>query len=249
MMRDPVEDAQQVIEQTIFFQVPNNSFATLSRRSSTRAAATCTAGVLLLIVAGMVAVDWGGKSAQMAEESAISRSTPLTNDHHLSAELNERFLQAVVSGQEGQGVLSKLQEIWFVESNSKHTELSKEATHLASSLLTAGFPEDMRQALDVEANPCQDMYQFACGKYRFDHFPEDTDGVARVRMQRDMKAMLSKDQGSAGGHSHESAAHEYYNTKSLNSRIAGRRLLQVMHGRGASGGDRRHAAAQVDELL
>jgi len=79
--------------------------------------------------------------------------------------LNDRFLQASANSD----FLSRLQDMWFVESNARRPVLATEATTLAASLQIAGFPEDMVGNIDVTVNPCDDFYEFSCGKYDDEH--------------------------------------------------------------------------------
>jgi len=79
---------------------------------------------------------------------------------------------------------------------------------LASSLqLIAGFPEDMKEAVDVNANPCEDFYEFACGKWDTEHsdsIPAFKSQVAFAWDRADksirtsMTEVLEKDEGPAG---------------------------------------------------
>jgi len=75
--------------------------------------------------------------------------------------------------------------------------------------LLAGFPEDMLKAMDVEADPCDDFYTFACGKWDAEHKAElaaneyksqmamEWDVAIRTTRDEELK-MLAEDQGTAG---------------------------------------------------
>ena len=52
-----------------------------------------------------------------------------------------------------------------MESHAGQPELAADATRLATTMQIAGFPEDMVDNIDVTVNPCDDFYEFSCGKY------------------------------------------------------------------------------------
>lgn len=83
----------------------------------------------------------------------------------VSDTLNDKFLQASANA----NFLSRLNEMWFVESNAGKPELAGAATELAATMQIAGFPEDMVANIDTSVNPCDDFYEFSCGKYDDEH--------------------------------------------------------------------------------
>ena len=99
------------------------------------------------LFAALLVLALGSTSrAVVREESAISD------------DLNNKFLQASGSGTSGKDFLSRLQDVWFVESNSFHKELASDATEMVGNLIIATFPDDMKEAVDVNVNPCEDFY-------------------------------------------------------------------------------------------
>lgn len=53
----------------------------------------------------------------------------------VSADLNDKFLQANAAGDAGKDFLSRLQDIWFVESNGGREDLAGDATQMAGNLV------------------------------------------------------------------------------------------------------------------
>ena len=83
----------------------------------------------------------------------------------VSDTLNGKFLQASANAD----FLSRLNEMWFVESNAGKPEIAAAATELATTMQIAGFPKDMLANIDTTVNPCEDFYEFSCGKYDDEH--------------------------------------------------------------------------------
>ena len=136
---------------------------------------------------------------QVLQGSATGASPALNDATGVSRSLDDAFLRGAAGGEEGQALLDRLQDVWFVETySSGRPELGRDATELAGSLLVAGFPDAMKQAIDLTANPCEDMYQFACGRYPFDRFPDDAAGVAESRQRAALAKLLQSDTGAPG---------------------------------------------------
>lgn len=112
-----------------------------------RAAAYAAGGALLAAMLLLVAVT---------ETRRTAMGTWAVSDG-----LNDKFLQASAQPD----FLSRLNDLWFVESHSGNPELAADATRLAASMQIAGMPADMVDNIDVTVNPCEDFYEFACGKY------------------------------------------------------------------------------------
>ena len=159
-----------------------------------KAAAAATAGALLLAALLVVAATGWARPVERAM-SAVSDG------------LNTKFLEASAAGAAGRDFLARLQDIWFVETNAGRADLAGDATRMASSLLVAGFPEDMKVAVDVATNPCEDFYEFACGKWD----DENKDSIPAYRsskalawdradknIRESMTKLLERDDGPAG---------------------------------------------------
>lgn len=163
-------------------------------RGGMRKAASFIAAVALLSALLVVAATGSMKPVERAEAA-------------ISDDLNTKFLQASGSGSSGKDFLSRLQDIWFVETNAGRKDLANDATEMAGNLLVAGFPDDMKEAVDVTVNPCEDFYEFSCGKWddeNKDNIPPFKSQVAFSWDRADhsirtsMTEVLQTDQGPAG---------------------------------------------------
>jgi len=167
-----------------------------SARSGVRQAAAFVAAGSLLAALLVVAATGSMRPVETGESA-------------VSADLNDKFLQASGSGPAGNDFLSRLQDIWFVESNGGRADLAADATEMATSLLVAGFPGDMKEAIDVKTNPCDDFYEFACGKWDAEHSDKIADYKSQVAFSWDradknirtsMTKILQEDAGPAGAY-------------------------------------------------
>ena len=170
------------------------SEARFQRGMAVRKAAAAVAGGALLTALLLVAASGSMRQASL-DEAAVSDG------------LNDKFLQASAAGSQGKDLLKRLQDIWFVESNAGRSDLAADATGMATNLVVAGFPEDMKEAVDLASNPCDDFYEFACGKWDGEHtdeIPAYKSSVAFAwdradkAIRESMTKILEKDEGPAG---------------------------------------------------
>jgi putative endopeptidase len=168
--------------------------APLEREGMPRKVAAYTAAAAILTALVLVLT-----SQQLRQPAALAEVQ--------NANVNDRFLQATGGGEAGKSFLQRLQNIWFVEEYTGHQDLAADGTELASSVMIAGFPEDMHAAVDVKVNPCDDFYEFACGKWDDDNkqaIPAYKSQVAfawdraEKKIRETESAMLEKDEGPAG---------------------------------------------------
>lgn len=135
-------------------------------------------------------------------------STPRTNELvSVGDDMDKRYFSAVAHGDEGDSFLKKLQNMWFVTSNKGLDGIAKDAEGIAATLQTAAFPEDVKKNINLEVNPCDDFYEFACGGWS----EENHDSIpafqtswalswdrAQLEIQDKMIEVLEKDDGPAG---------------------------------------------------
>jgi len=148
-------------------------------------------------------------SALCAALLLVAASTTMRPARLEQVGLNDKFLHASSGGAGGKDFVHRLEDMWFVEEHSQRSDLAEDATELSSALQIAGFPADMHDAVDVNVNPCEDFYEFACGKWDHDNrnaIPAYKSQVAfawdraEKKIRSSETAVLVEDTGPAGAY-------------------------------------------------
>ena len=133
--------------------------------------ALAAAGALVLVLATV--------ALQRAQLPAAL--TQLAGD---APSINDKFLHAISGGKQGGDFVQRLEDTWFVEKHNGREDLAEAATELAGGMMIAGFPEDMHAAVDTNVNPCEDFYEFACGKWDYDNRNKIPVRVAQLSLRQ-----------------------------------------------------------------
>jgi hypothetical protein len=97
------------------------------RSGRLRRASAFVAGSSLLAALLVVALTASGGGGRLRPAALAEGS--------VSAELNDKFLEASAAGDAGKDFLSRLEDIWFVESNGGREDLAGDATQMAGNLV------------------------------------------------------------------------------------------------------------------